>query len=100
MPLYKDETLNIYLTLFDIFDNFYITRESLNFSKSTSTFPTKDYSKLRHEGFKLKGGAYEVWNYRNTVDFMTNYSYTGGNFHEIKNFSPHDLPEIQNTVQL
>ena len=37
MPLYKNETLNIYLTLSDIFDNFYITRESLNYSTTPSS---------------------------------------------------------------
>ena len=46
-----------------------------------------------------KGGAYEVWYYRNTVDYIANYRFTVDVFHEITNFHRCHVLESPNTVQ-
>ena len=42
-------------------------------------------------------GAYEVWKYRNTVDFIVNYHCTGNVFDEIAIFRLRPVVELPNT---
>ena len=54
---------------------------------------------LKFWGVYKRGGAYEVWNYRTTVDFIAICHCTVDFFYEIMGFRLSNVVELPNTVQ-